>query len=105
MLRPRLLLIAALLAAPALSFSQSRGTTVSGTVYDSVARTPLGGAIVQIVQVDSAAASRNFTATADARGSFRIDGLPRGKFGIGFQHNALDALGLESPLRAFQVGT
>ena len=28
-----------------------------------------------------------------------------GKFGIVFQHDALNALGIEAPLRAFELGT
>ncbi len=96
--------LVALLALSATAGAQSRGTTVSGTVYDSLARTSLAGAVVQVVQVDSAA-NRNFTAIADALGRYRVEGLPRGRYGIGFQHSALDALGMDSPLRAFQIGT
>lgn len=95
------LLALLVLASPAIA---QRGTTVTGTVYDSLGKAPLAGAVVQIVQVDSVA-GRNYTATADAMGRYRLESLPRGRFGIGFQHTALDALGLDSPLRAFQVGT
>lgn len=83
------------------------GASVSGTVFDSVGRVPLGGAVVQVVVVDSAgltvASTSNFAAIADADGHFRITGLPRGSFGIGFQHGALTALRLESPLRGFRI--
>ena len=97
-------LAAAAVVAIATTAGAQRGTTLTGTVYDSLAGAPLAGAVVQVVQVDSGA-SRNFTATADALGRYRLESLPRGRFGIGFQHTALDALGLESPLRAFQIGT
>ncbi|MEO7457245.1 MAG: carboxypeptidase regulatory-like domain-containing protein [Gemmatimonadaceae bacterium] len=97
-------LTAALFAATATAQAQGRGTTITGVVYDSLAKAPLAGAVVQVVRVDSGTATRNYTASADALGRFRVDSLPRGKFGIGFQHPALEALGLESPLRAFQIG-
>lgn len=74
---------------------------VTGIVYDSVARAPLAGAVVQIALADSTMTI--FSAVADAGGRFRISGLPAGRFAIGFQHDALYALGLESPLRAFQL--
>jgi hypothetical protein len=84
---------------------------VSGVVFDSVARAPLGGAVVQVALVDGTrhttldeSAPRIFTGTADASGRYRILGLPAGRFAIGFQHEALNALGIESPLRAFELG-
>ncbi|MEO7457246.1 MAG: carboxypeptidase-like regulatory domain-containing protein [Gemmatimonadaceae bacterium] len=98
------ILTAALFATTATAQAQARGTTITGVVYDSLAKAPLAGAVVQVVRVDSGTATRNYTATADALGHFRVDSLPRGKFGIGFQHPALVALGLDSPLRAFQIG-
>lgn len=65
---------------------------------------PLGGAVVQAAFVaQSGAASRTFTAITDATGFYRIVGLPSGRFAIGFQHDALNALGLEAPLRAFEL--
>ena len=61
---------------------------------------------MQAVLLDSASrvaqpesAPSVFSAVADARGSYRITGMPSGRFAIGFQHDALDALGLESPVR------
>ena len=84
---------------------------VRGLVFDSVSRMPLGGAVVQIALVAreqqgtfDESAPRIFTGTADADGRYRIRGLPAGRFAIGFQHEALNALGLETPLRAFELG-
>jgi hypothetical protein len=84
---------------------------VSGIVFDSVARAPLSGAVVQVAFVDTVirttpntASPRIFTGITDASGRYRIAGLPAGRFAIGFQHEALDALGLESPLRGFELG-
>lgn len=78
---------------------------VRGTVFDSVANAPLRGAVVQAALIDSTgrSAPRVFSTTADDAGRYRIDSLPAGKFAIGFQHNSLSALGLESPLVAFQL--
>ena len=83
--------------------AQSGPVSVTGVVYDSVSRAPLVGAVVQVALVDSLAAPRVYSAVTDARGHYRVEALPRGRFAIGFQHEALNALGLESPLRAFQV--
>jgi hypothetical protein len=74
---------------------------VSGIVFDSVANKPLAGAVVQVALADSTL--RVFSGIADTGGRYRIVGLPAGRFAIGFQHGALYALGLESPLRAFQL--
>ncbi|MEO5815460.1 MAG: carboxypeptidase regulatory-like domain-containing protein [Gemmatimonadaceae bacterium] len=74
---------------------------VRGVVFDSIANAPLAGAVVQVAVADSS--QRIFSGIADASGRFRIAGLPEGRFAIGFQHDALYALGLESPLRAFQI--
>jgi hypothetical protein len=82
--------------------AQAPVRVVSGVVYDSVARAPLAGAVVQIALADST--MKIFSGIADASGRFSISGLPAGRFAIGFQHDALYALGLESPLRAFQLG-
>src|ERR1041385_8035094 len=75
--------------------------SVSGIVFDSVASRPLAEAIVQVVQLDSAAhfTTHAWWGTTDAKGRFKVAGLPAGRFALGFQHGALAALGLESPLR------
>lgn len=74
--------------------------SVSGTVYDSVARAPLQGAIVQMVPP---AGTPMYTATTDARGRYTIPDAPPGKYFIEFVHSALDSLALEPPLRAVEV--
>ena len=90
--------------------AQSSRRVVSGVVFDSISRSPLAGAIVQVALVDlsqrgtlDGSAPRIFSATADSGGHYRVPGLPRGSFAIGFQHDALNALGIESPLRAFEL--
>lgn len=86
---------------------------VRGVVFDSIKGAALAGAVVQVVRVGPAesaqgsgredASARVFAGTTDTGGHFRIQGLPVGQFAIGFQHEALNALRLESPLRAFEL--
>lgn len=106
-MRGRQLLSVMLVSASVQAQSPSR--VVTGVVFDSISRAPLAGAIVQIALVDvsrrdaaDAAAPRIFSAMADSDGHYRVMGLPRGTFAIGFQHDALNALGIESPIRAFE---
>lgn len=75
--------------------------SLSGIVFDSIAGAPLAGAVVQVALADQV--QRVFTTRSDVTGHFRIDGLPSGRFGVVFQHDALNALGLESPLRAVEL--
>ena len=82
--------------------TQAPTHVVSGLVYDSLAHTPLAGAVVQIAL--AGAVPRVFTAIADESGHYRVGGLPAGRFAIVFQHDALNALGLESPLFAIELG-
>ncbi|MEO8622725.1 MAG: carboxypeptidase regulatory-like domain-containing protein [bacterium] len=100
----RTLALGALFASPlqAQSAALAASHVVSGIVYDSIAHAPLAGALVQVALADSA--QRVFTATADAAGRYRVAGLPSGRFAIVFQHDALNALGLESPLFALELG-
>lgn len=74
-----------------------------GVVFDSIAGSPLAGAIVQVAGRDSFPGV--FTTTSDASGSFRIPGIPSGKFVVGFYHEALEALGLDAPLQAIELRT
>ncbi len=81
------------LLAPALAWGQ--GVKIRGTVLDSVARRPLMGAEVQLV--DASNPSRGWSFTTDSSGAFRFDGIVNGRYVIGFVHPALDSLGLETP--------
>lgn len=79
----------------------SRGE-VFGTVYDSVARAPVAGAIVQLVFAAKPEMAV-FSATTDSRGRYSIAGIPPGRYVGGFDHIALDSLGLDAPLRLVDV--
>jgi hypothetical protein len=81
--------------------SQRSGGRVVGSVFDSVSRSPLARAVVEIAPRDSGGGL--FGAITDSVGRFHIDGLPRGRYIMGFRHDALNALGLDVPLRMFEM--
>lgn len=80
---------------PAVSaYAQGR---ITGTVYDSLsAHARLANATVVLVE-----ASRY--ATTDARGRFRFDSVPEGRFTLSFFHPVLDSLGLQAPITLVDV--
>ncbi|HEY0995484.1 MAG TPA: carboxypeptidase regulatory-like domain-containing protein [Gemmatimonadaceae bacterium] len=79
------------------------GAIVEVTVHDSVSGHPLGGALVQLVsRPDPMALSRSAETDATGRATFRD--VPPGRYSVGFLHEALDALGIEAPLREVVVG-
>lgn len=93
-------LVARLAAAQAPDTThRTPGATVSGVVRDSVARTPLAGAMVQLVAADGLAGFAR-TAVSDSLGRFTLSDVPNGRFTLGFFHPLLDSLGVEPPLRA-----
>src|SRR4051812_4448009 len=79
-------------------------TTVRGTVFDSLAMSPLAGASIQMAPADSSAAPGPYAATSDSGGRFAIPGVPAGRYVIGFYHPALDTLGIEVRDRLLTVG-
>ena len=74
---------------------------VRGVVYDSVARAPLADADVRVAWRDSE--REPLRTRTDAYGRYMIGGLPSGEYVVGFYHEALDLLGLDAPLRAFDL--
>jgi hypothetical protein len=98
-----LLLLARLAAAQATDTTQrGPGARVSGVVYDSIARAPLAGAMVQLVAADNPA-SFSRTTSSDSRGGFAFDAVPDGRYTLGFFHPMLDSLGIEPPARELVV--
>lgn len=81
---------------------QPAGTTVRGTVRDSIANKPLAGAVVQLVGGDSLPRNAR-TTLSDALGRFAFDSVAAGRYMIGFLHPMLDSLGIESPPRELVV--
>ena len=98
-------LIAPALLAVAPLHAQAIGHAVRGTVFDSVAHVALPGAVIQLARIASGDTAPHITTSiSDGAGHYRFAGLPNGRYAIGFQHDALNALGLDSPLRAFELG-
>jgi hypothetical protein len=100
-----------LIAAMSLSAQSSGTRRVHGIVYDSVARTPLAGALVEVQMVDPdptrSAASQpslpGFVVVSDSLGRYELTTLPAGLFAVGFQHHVLNALGFESPIKPLDL--
>src|SRR5690348_15988967 len=71
--------------------------TLTGTVFDSlVANAPLAGAEVVVEGAD-------LSSVSDARGHFRIDGVPAGRTTVRFYHARLDSLGFGAAPAAVAV--
>lgn len=106
----RLLALAAVvsLAAPRAlaqrpdSLRAATGVRVSGVVRDTIARTPLVGALVQLASSDGAPTSAR-SVRSDSVGRFVIDAVPAGRYMIGFFHPLLDSLGVQAPVVDLRV--
>jgi hypothetical protein len=68
---------------------------ISGTVYDSVTRRHLAGAMVQLVRRDNPTITR--TVSTDEQGRYAFDNVAANSYLLGFLHQTLDQLGLEPP--------
>ncbi len=94
--------LAAVAVLTAASRAAAAQATVTGTVFDSLrTRAPLAGANVVIVELSRYAA-------ADARGRFRFDAVPAGRYGVTFLHPSLDSLDMAAevvPLVVPERGT
>jgi hypothetical protein len=82
--------------------ARAPGVAVSGVVRDSIARAPLVGAWVQLAAADSARPPAR-TVLSDSLGRFTFDGVPPGRYLLGFFHALLDTLGVEAPARDITV--
>ncbi len=101
------LLAAALFALPVAAQTpdtshRARGAIVSGALYDSLARAPLAGAVVQLVDAVNPARFGQ-TVFSDSLGRFTVGDVPVGRYRLGFFHAILDSLGVEPPLREVHV--
>lgn len=97
----RKFLMGVLLCVPAIGSAQSSASTqrmgtIRGTVYDSLGRSALGGATVEL-------ASPARTVTTDKRGNFTIDSVPVGANRLTFSAPVLDSIGLFGFAREFEV--
>ena len=82
---------------------RASGTTISGTVFDSLANRGLAGASVQITDARNGTWSR--LATADESGRFRFAEVPVGTYLLGFFHPKLDSLTISSQTLRVDVRT
>ena len=88
------------------SMAATPAARVTGVVYDSMAMRPLSGAVVQLALVPSPgtiAAVRSIV--TDSLGRFEYPAIPPGTYLLGFQHVAVDSLGLHGPLQRVDVRT
>ena len=76
--------------------------TVEGTVYDSIARSPLAGVTVLFANADNPAA-RTHSATTDGRGRYTLVDIAPGRYLATVFITPLDSMGLESPPREVTV--
>jgi hypothetical protein len=74
---------------------------VRGTVFDSVSRTPVAGALVQFVRENGEPGV--VSASSSAAGNFDVL-LPRGEWIAGFTHPRLDSLMIDLPAQRVAVG-
>ncbi len=77
---------------------------VTGIVFDSVARQPLGRATVQLLQADERGLTHLLATETDVEGRYYFDAVRRGTYALGFLHPRLDSLQLETPLVPLAVG-
>ena len=71
-------------------------------VFDSLAHRPLAAALVQLVNADSLSAAVPASVT-DSLGRYEFDGVPAGRYLLGFLHPLIDSIGVEPKAREVRV--
>jgi hypothetical protein len=79
------------------------GQTITGRIYDSVAKAPLFGATVQLVP-SKLGSMPPMQATTDSGGKYTLNAVPAGAYVLGFYHAVLDSIGIEPPFVRIEVG-
>ncbi len=103
---PALLVTAVALQAQERAVSMAPAARVNGIVYDSMSMRPLAGALVQLALVPEPNRIAAVRAQAtDSLGRFEFIDVHPGTYLLGFQHVAVDSLGLRSPLQRVDVRT
>lgn len=87
--------------APSAAAQPAVFARVIGTVWDSIAMRPLGGATVRIVRADDPSIGRSATTTAFGR--FVYDSVPAGSWLATFLHPLLDSLRLEPAILRIDI--
>ena len=92
--------------APERAVSTAPAARVNGVVYDSIVMRPLAGALVQLALVpERNRISSVRSMTTDSLGRFEFSEVLPGTYLLGFQHVAVDSLGLSSPVQRIDVRT
>lgn len=81
-------------AAPLRAQAADTSARVQGVVFDSVGNHPLGGAMVQLIELPPGHGAR--TAVTDSLGRFQMDSVRPGSYMAGFLHPLLDSIGIEA---------
>lgn len=96
------LALCAALVAPAPALAQSGAGvvgTISGAVFDSISLRPMARAVVQLARLGVGGRMEGtWSASTDSGGRYAFEPLPLGSYLLGFQHLAIDTLGLQSPV-------
>lgn len=98
----RAALLALSLAPVARASARQPSARVTGVVRDSIGRAPLAGALVQLVNASDPTGPARSTQT-DSLGRYLLDGVPSGRYHVGFLHPLLDSLGVEPLLHEIVV--
>lgn len=80
------------------------GARVTGVVFDSLAMRPLVGAVVQLATVPAPGTIGGVrTLRTDSLGRYEFTGLDAGTYLLGFQHVAVDSIGLRSAVHRLDL--
>lgn len=84
----------------------SASARVTGVVFDSMAMRPLEGAVVQLALVPAPGTIASVRSViTDSLGRFDFATVAPGTYLLGYQHVAVDSLGLRGPLQRLDVRT
>lgn len=97
------LLLSPLSARPVVHDPAVPVALVRGTVFDSLSRTPLAGATVQLAGASDSVLGRMYSARTDDAGRYTIPAIVPGRYVAGFFHPMLDSLGLNFGTRTVTV--
>ena len=106
--------LAVALVAPGIARAQAvptpagpaRTASISGVVYDSLAMRPLADAVVQLAQVPAGGRLGTMRTTrSDSGGQYRFDAVATGTYLLGFQHVAVDSLGMRGSVTRVDLRT
>ena len=95
--------VSSILVAVVVASMRLPAQTISGRVFDSVAKAPLAGATVELVPSVPGTANP-MRVTTDSVGRYALTDVPPGKYVLGFQHAVLDSIGIEPPFVRIEVG-